>query len=56
MTIYLIKEDNKYDAFSNVIEWSNNYCVYKAGKGTAKIYAGEGEYFTNAMPRPEVTE
>jgi hypothetical protein len=47
MTIYLIKEDKTYDTFNEVIEWSDNYCVYKAGKGTCKIYAGEDEYFTD---------
>lgn len=49
MTIYLIKQDT-YETFKNVIEWTSNYIVYKAGKGTAKIYAGENEYFTNTAP------
>ena len=49
MTIYLIKQDT-YETFENVIEWTSNYVVYKAGRGTAKIYAGENEYFTNDEP------
>ena len=49
MTIYLIKQDT-YETFENVIEWTSNYIVYKAGRGTAKIYAGENEYFTNTAP------
>lgn len=48
--IYLIKTDNTYDTFNNVIEWSDSYIVYKAGKGTCKIYASEGEYFTDQAP------
>ena len=50
MTIYLIKQDNSYETFENVIEWTSNYVVYKAGKGTAKIYASENEYCTNDEP------
>lgn len=50
MTIYLIKKDNNYETFENVIEWTSNYIVYKAGRGIAKIYAGENEYFTNEEP------
>lgn len=53
MTIYLIKEDKTYDTYNNVIEWSNDYVVYQAGKGKAKIYAGEGEYFTDVQPEIE---
>ncbi len=48
--IYLIKNDNTYEIFENVIEWSENYCIYKAGKGICKIYATEGEYFTDVEP------
>lgn len=49
MTIYLIKEDKTYSIYNNVIEWCE-YCItYKAGKGRAKIYAGEGEYFTDQL-------
>ena len=48
--IYLIKTDNTYDTFTNVIEWQSNCCIYKAGKGTCKIYASEGEYFTDQAP------
>lgn len=50
MTIYLIKENKEYKTFSEVIEWSKEYVVFKAGKGTAKIYAGEDEYFTDQSP------
>ena len=51
MTIYLIKEDNSYETYNNVIEWSSDYVIYQAGKGKAKIYAGEGEYFTDVQPK-----
>lgn len=50
MTIYLIKNDNTYETFNNVIEWNKQYVVYEAGKGTCKIYASEGEYFTDVEP------
>lgn len=50
MTIYLIKEDKTYETYNNVIEWSSKYVVYQAGKGKAKIYAGENEYFTDVQP------
>jgi hypothetical protein len=56
MTIYLIKKDNQTEEFNNVIEWDKNYVVYKAGRGTCKIYTGEDEYFTDEMPQPEATE
>lgn len=49
MTVYLIKQDT-YEIFNSVIEWTKDYIVYKAGRGTAKIYAGENEYFTNEKP------
>ncbi len=49
MTIYLIKE-NSYETYNNVIEWSSDYVIYQAGKGKAKIYAGENEYFTDVQP------
>ena len=52
MTIYLIKE-NGYETYDNVIEWTNDYLIYQAGKGKAKIYAGEGEYFTDTQPKEE---
>ena len=55
MTVYLIKEDKSYETYNNVIEWSSNYIIYQAGRGKAKIYAGEGEYFTDVLPE-EVTE
>ena len=51
MEIYLIKEDNTYETFNNVIEWTEHYVVYKAGRGTCKIYASENEYFTDQEPR-----
>lgn len=50
MIIYLIKEDKTYETYNNVIEWSSDYVIYQAGKGKAKIYAGENEYFTNVQP------
>lgn len=50
MTIYLIKSDQTYETFNNIIEWTKDYVIYKAGRGTAKIYAGENEYFTNEKP------
>lgn len=50
MTIYLIKEDKTYEVYNYVIEWSSEYVIYQAGKGRAKIYAGEGEYFTDVQP------
>ena len=50
MTIYLIKENKEFDTYNNVVEWKNNYIIYKAGKGTCKIYAGENEYFTDQEP------
>ena len=53
MTIYLIKTDNQTEEFNNVIEWDKNYVVYKAGRGTCKIYAGEDEYFTDVEPKLE---
>lgn len=52
MTIYLIKE-NEYETYINVIEWSSDYVIYQAGKGKAKIYASEGEYFTDVQPKEE---
>lgn len=51
--IYLIKKDGSFDTYSNVIEWTDSYVVYKAGKGTCKIYASEGEYFTDVAPNAE---
>jgi hypothetical protein len=48
--IYLIKTDGTFDTYNNVIEWTNSYVVFKSGKGTAKIYAGGGEYFTDVTP------
>ena len=50
MTIYLIKTDGTFDTFTNVIEWSKNSVTYKAGRGIAKIYADDGEYFTDQNP------
>ena len=50
MTIYLIKEDNTYETYNNVLEWTSEYVAYQAGKGKAKIYAGEGDYFTDKKP------
>jgi hypothetical protein len=49
--IYLIKNDNTYETLKNVIEWSEQYVVYKAGRGTCKIYSSENEYFTDQEPR-----
>lgn len=51
--IYLIKNDNTYETFDNIIEWTERYVVYKAGKGTCKIYASEDEYFTDVEPKLE---
>lgn len=48
--IYLIKKDGTFQTVTNVIEWNESYCIYKAGKGTCKIYASEGEYFTDQAP------
>lgn len=48
--IYLIKKDGSFNTFTNVIEWNERYCILKAGKGTAKIYAGEDEYFSDREP------
>lgn len=53
MTVYLIKENQTFDTYNNVIEWKVNYIIYTAGKGKAKIYAGEGEFFTNIKPKEE---
>lgn len=53
MKIYLIRKDNQVEEFNNVIEWDEKYCVYKAGKGICKIYAGEDEYFTDVEPKLE---
>lgn len=50
MTIYLIKNDNTYETFNDVIDWAENYVVYKAGQGIAKVYASEDEYFTDVEP------
>ena len=50
MTIYLIKKDNIYETYSNVLEWTSEHITYQAGKGKAKIYAGVGEYFTDKKP------
>ena len=50
MTIYLIKLDNTYEEFNNVLSWTDSYIIYKAGKGTCKIYANDTEYFTNTLP------
>lgn len=50
MTIYLIKKDGSFNTFTNVIEWSKNSVTYKAGRGIAKIYADDGEYFTDLNP------
>lgn len=49
MTIYLIKEDKTYETYNNVIEWTREYVIYKAGEGKAKIYAGENEYFADTL-------
>jgi hypothetical protein len=54
MTIYLIKEDNSYETYNNVIEWTKDYALYQAGRGRGKIYAGENEYFTDV--KPEIVE
>lgn len=53
MVIYLIKKDNTYETFDNVIEWTEYYVIYKAGQGIAKIYASEDEYFTDVEPTEE---
>jgi hypothetical protein len=50
MKVYLIKENKIQNSFENVIEWNKEYCIYKAGQGTCKIYASEGEYFTDVEP------
>lgn len=50
MTIYLIKLYNNYETYNNVVEWTREYVIYQAGKGKAKIYAGENEYFTDKEP------
>lgn len=50
MEIYLIKKDKSYEKFTDVIEWSKEYIVYKAGRGVAKFYAGDNEYFTDQNP------
>ncbi len=50
--IYLINKETKETLreFTNVISWDERSVTYKAGKGTAKLYANEGEYFTDALP------
>jgi hypothetical protein len=48
--IYLIKQDGTHETFTNVIDWDKDYVTFKAGKGTCKIYANEGEYFTDTLP------
>lgn len=46
MTVYLVHEDGTRTEYKNVILWTKAYIVYKAGKGTCKIYANKDEYFT----------
>ena len=50
--IYLISKETKETLreFTNVISWDERSVTYKAGKGIAKIYANEGEYFTDTLP------
>lgn len=50
MTIYLIKTNDTYETFNNVIKWDETHITYKAGKGRVTIYASEGEYFTDVEP------
>lgn len=52
MKVYLInKETNEIiNEFNNVIEHTDSYVLYKAGKGMAKLYVGENEYFTKTKP------
>lgn len=50
MTIYLIKNDNTYKTFNNIIEWNEHYVAYQGGKGIGTIYASEDEYFTDVEP------
>lgn len=58
MKIYLIRKDNQIEEFNGVIEWTKDYVVYKAGRGTCKMYVGDEEYFTDTLPQTEseVTE
>ena len=56
MTIYLIKSDNTYIEFNNVLSWTNSYVLYKSGNGTCKMYANDTEYFTNTLPKDESKE
>ena len=51
--IYLIKKDGTFQTVTNVIEWTDSYVVFKAGRGTCKVYAGDGEYFTDISPNAE---
>jgi hypothetical protein len=56
MIIYLIKPDNTYIEFNNVLSWTNTYVLYKSGKGTCKIYAKDMEYFTDTLSKDEHKE
>lgn len=58
MKIYLInKETNEIiNEYNNVVEYTDYYIMYKAGKGISKIYVGENEYFTNTTKETEVTQ
>ena len=48
MTVYLIKTDGTKEEFNNVIQFTADKIVCKAGKGIMTIFAGPGEYFTTS--------
>lgn len=50
--IYLINKTTNeiVTTFDNVIEWSTNYVLLKAGYGRAKYFSNENEYFTDTLP------
>lgn len=52
MRVYLIDKNTNeiIKEYNNVIEYTEDYILYQAGKGRGKLYAGENEYFTNIKP------
>ena len=46
MIVYLVKADGSKEEYDNVIEFSANKIVCKAGRGKLTMFAGEGEYFS----------
>lgn len=52
-TIYLVNKDtnNVVNTFTDVISWTDEYVLYRAGKGRGMMYASENEYITNIHPQ-----